>query len=47
MDYVTEVPQNLCEPIPGSPESCSERAETVTSVLDEILHRPQSRPEYP
>ena len=47
LDYLTQVPQNLCEPIPDSPESCSERADTVTSVLDEILHRPQSRPEYP
>jgi ornithine cyclodeaminase/alanine dehydrogenase-like protein (mu-crystallin family) len=40
MDYLTEVPQEITRPIPDSLESFSERAELVTSVLDEILHRP-------
>lgn len=39
MDYLTEVPQNLARYIPDSFESYSERADTVTSVLDEILHK--------
>lgn len=40
MDYLTEVPQEIAQPIPDSLESFSERAQQVTSVLDEILHKP-------
>jgi hypothetical protein len=38
MDYLTQPPQNMSWCIPDSPESCSHRADTVTSVLNEILH---------
>jgi len=44
MDYLTEVPQEISRPIPNSLESFSERAQLVTSVLDEILHKPISPP---
>jgi hypothetical protein len=47
MDYLTEVPQNIGQPIPDSPEFFCQRAETVTSVLDEILHQPPPRPQFP
>ena len=40
MDYLTEVPQEITRPIPNSLESFSERAKQVTSVLNEILHKP-------
>jgi hypothetical protein len=40
MDYLTEVPQEIAQPIPDSLESFSERAQYMTSVLDEILHKP-------
>jgi hypothetical protein len=40
MDYLTEIPQGLSHPIPESLESCTERAQQVTSLLDEILHSP-------
>jgi hypothetical protein len=40
MDYLTEVPQEITQPIPNSLESFSERAQQVTSVLREILHKP-------
>lgn len=39
MDYLTEVPQDLARPIPDSLESFSERAQQMTSVLNEILHK--------
>jgi hypothetical protein len=38
MDYWTSIPQNLARSVPDSLESYSERAQKVTSVLDEILH---------
>lgn len=44
MDYLTEVPQNLGQPIPDSADFFCERAQMVTSVLDEILSQPQLRP---
>lgn len=44
MDYVTQVPQDITRPIPDSLDSFSERAEQVTSVLDEILHKPVPPP---
>ena len=37
MDYLTETPQSLSFSIPDSLDWCSARAESVTSVLDEIL----------
>jgi hypothetical protein len=44
MDYLTQVPQDISRPIPNSLESFSERAQQVTSVLDEILHKPLQPP---
>jgi len=40
MDYFTCMPHNISRPIPDSVESYSQRADQVTSVLDEILKRP-------
>jgi hypothetical protein len=47
MDYLTQVPESVAQPIPDSPESCCERAEQVTSLLDEILHQRTSPPPVP
>ena len=44
MDYLTEVPQDITRSIPDSLESYSERARQVTSLLDEILHKPKPAP---
>jgi len=44
MDYLTEVPQDIAKSIPDSLESYSERARQITSVLNEILHKPASPP---
>ena len=44
MDYLTEVPQEITRSIPNSLESFSERAQQVTSVLDEILHKRANPP---
>jgi hypothetical protein len=44
MDYLTMVPQNMSWCGPDSVEACNERAQTVTSVLDEILHRQPAPP---
>ena len=38
MDYLTQMPGELSRVIPDSIESYTERADRVTSVLDEILH---------
>ncbi len=43
MDYLTRAPQNIAHLIPDSIDSYTERADCVTSVLDEILHQ-QTRP---
>ena len=40
MDYLTQVPHNISRSIPESLDSYAERAVHVSSVLDEILHRP-------
>lgn len=45
MDYLTEVPQKIARAIPDSLESFSQRAERVTTVLDEILHKPSLPPQ--
>jgi hypothetical protein len=47
MDYLTDVPHDIAKPIPDSLESFSERAQQVTSVLDEILHKPIHPPSLP
>lgn len=47
MDYLTEVPQNLGQPIPDSAEFFCERAQMVTSLLDEILSQSELRPHSP
>lgn len=44
LDYLTEVPQSLSYPLPGSPESYTERADQVTSLLEDILHQPAPPP---
>ena len=44
MDYLTQVPASISHQIPESPESCTERARQVTSVLDEILNRREPPP---
>jgi hypothetical protein len=40
MDYLTEMPEGLSHLIPESVDSCAERAQRVTTLLDEILHSP-------
>jgi hypothetical protein len=44
MDYLTEVPESIRIHIPDSLDSYSERADCVTSVLDEILHHSAAPP---
>jgi hypothetical protein len=44
MDYLTQVPQGLRFSTPDSLESYSERADQVTSVIDEILRAPAPVP---
>ena len=44
MDYLTQVPPEIAQPIPDSIESYSERAQQMTSVLDGILHQPAPPP---
>ena len=39
MDYLTHVPENISRCIPDSIESYNDRAQRVTSVLDEILRQ--------
>ena len=45
LDYLTQVPSEIFGAIPESTESCSHRAQQVTSVLDEILHRRAGPPQ--
>jgi hypothetical protein len=46
MDYLTEVPQSLSwRAVPDSLDSFNERADRVTSVLDDILHKPVPAPQ--
>lgn len=47
MDYLTQVPQDIARSIPDSLDSYTQRARQVTSVLDEILHKPASPPSLP
>ena len=46
MDYLTKMPENISRGLPDSLDSCSQRAQRVTSVLDEILHK-QPVPQQP
>jgi len=39
MDYLTKMPDNISRGIPDSLESYSQRADRITSVLDEILQK--------
>jgi hypothetical protein len=39
MDYLTQVPQDITFAIPDSLDSYTKRADQVTSLLDDILHR--------
>jgi len=47
MDYLTDVPPEITRPIPNSLESFSERAQQITSVLNEILRKPIHPPSLP
>ena len=40
MDFLTDVPEHIHNPFADIPEFYTERATQVTSVLDDILHRP-------
>ena len=39
MDYLTQVPQDIAFSIPDSLDSYTQRADQVTSLLDDILHQ--------
>ena len=39
LDYLTRVPQSLCQTVPETVEAWNLRASQMTSVLDTILHR--------
>ena len=39
MDYLTQVPQDIALSIPNSLDSYTQRADQVTSLLDDILHQ--------
>jgi len=39
MDYLTQVPQDIAFSIPESLDSYTQRADQVTSLLDDILHQ--------
>ncbi len=45
MDYLTELPETILEPIPESADFFADRAEQMTSVLDEILHQRPGPPQ--
>jgi hypothetical protein len=47
MDYLTSEPQDLSFAIPDSLDWYAARAESVTSVLDEILHTQGGPPQMP
>ena len=44
MDYLTDVAQYIWQDMPESAEFYNERAECVTSVLNDILHQEQAPP---
>jgi len=46
MDYFTCMPHNISRPIPDSFESYVERADQMTSVLDDILKQPVHVQDY-
>jgi hypothetical protein len=45
MDYLTHVPEDMSRSIPDSLDSYTQRADQVTSLLEDILHR-QSPPPH-
>jgi hypothetical protein len=45
MDYLTQLPQDISRAIPDSLQSYAERAEQVTSLLDEILRQKGAPPQ--
>lgn len=47
MDYLTDAAQYIWQDMPESAEFYNERAERVTSVLNEILHQEQAPPRLP
>lgn len=42
MDFISEVPANIECALPDSPESCTTRAQEISHLLSDILHRPPS-----
>jgi hypothetical protein len=42
MDYVTQLPQDIARSMPDSLDSYTERADQVTSLLDDILRQQTS-----
>jgi hypothetical protein len=44
MDYLTQVPPDITRSIPDSLDSYTERADQVTSLLEDILHQPPPPP---
>jgi hypothetical protein len=47
MDYLTQLPEALSQPITDARDSFTERAHQVTSVLDDILHHAGTPPRLP
>lgn len=44
LDYLTQVPPSISQPVPESPESCRERAQQMTGILSGILHQSSPPP---
>ena len=44
MDYLTQVPEDMSRSIPDSLDSYTQRADQVTTLLDDILHQQASPP---
>jgi hypothetical protein len=47
MDYLTQLPESISQPITDARDSFTERARTVTSVLDDILQHAGTPPRLP
>jgi len=45
MDYLTQVPQDISRSFPDSLDSYTERADQVTTLLDDILHQQPPPPQ--
>jgi hypothetical protein len=47
MDYLTHVPQHISFSIPDSLDSYTQRADQVTSLLNDVLHQQSPPPNLP